>query len=122
MATTQTKIKASRRIRRKRHIRSKVFGTAERPRLTVFRSLNHMYVQLIDDVAGRTLAAAASVESELRKAATGNRAAAEKIGELIAGRAKEAGVTKVVFDRNGFIYHGRVKALADAARKAGLEF
>jgi large subunit ribosomal protein L18 len=122
MAFTKTKIKASRRLRRKRHIRSKVFGTTERPRLSVFRSLNHIYVQLVDDVAGRTLAAAATVEADLRKSGTGNRAAAEKIGVLVAERAKKAGVTKVVFDRNGFIYHGRVKALADAARKAGLEF
>jgi large subunit ribosomal protein L18 len=122
MATTQTKIKAMRRVRRKRHIRSKVFGTPERPRLTIFRSLSHIYAQVIDDVAGRTLASASTTEAEARKKATGNRAAAEEMGKLISERAKKAGVSKVVFDRNGFIYHGRVKALADAARKAGLEF
>jgi large subunit ribosomal protein L18 len=122
MATTQTKVKAARRLRRKRHIRSKVFGTAERPRLTIFRSLNHIYAQVIDDVSGRTVASAATVEAEPRKNATGNRSAAEAIGTLVAERAKKAGVTKVVFDRNGFVYHGRVKSLADAARKAGLEF
>jgi large subunit ribosomal protein L18 len=122
MAITQTKLKAMRRVRRKRHIRSKVFGTPERPRLTIFRSLNHIYAQVIDDVAGRTLASASTTEKEARAKATGNRAAAEATGTLITERAKKAGVAKVVFDRNGFIYHGRVKALADAARKAGLEF
>jgi large subunit ribosomal protein L18 len=122
MAFTKTKIKAARRLRRKYHTRAKVFGTAERPRLTVFRSLNHIYAQVVDDVSGRTMASASTVEPDLRKAGTGNRAAAEKVGGLVAERAKAAGVGKVVFDRNGFIYHGRVKALADAARKAGLEF
>jgi large subunit ribosomal protein L18 len=122
MAFTKTKIKAARRQRRKQHIRHKVFGTAERPRLTVFRSLNHIYAQVIDDVSGRTLASASTNEGEARKKATGNRAAAEAMGALVAERAKKAGVAKVVFDRNGFVYHGRVKALADAARKAGLEF
>jgi large subunit ribosomal protein L18 len=122
MAMTQTRMKAARRLRRKRHIRKKVFGTAERPRLTIFRSLNHMYAQVIDDVSGRTVASAGTVETEARKKATGNRAAAESVGVLIAERAKKAGIAKVVFDRNGFIYHGRVKSLADAARKGGLEF
>jgi large subunit ribosomal protein L18 len=122
MAFTKTRIKAARRIRRKHHIRHKVFGTAERPRLTVFRSLNHIYAQVIDDVAGRTLASASTTEADARAKATGNRGAAEAMGTLVAERAKKAGVTKVVFDRNGFIYHGRVKSLADAARKAGLEF
>jgi large subunit ribosomal protein L18 len=122
MAVTHTKLKAARRLRRKRHIRSKVFGTPERPRLTIFRSVNHIYVQVIEDVSGRTLASASTMEAERRKAATGNRAAAEAVGALIAERAKKAGVGKVVFDRNGFVYHGRVKSLADAARKAGLEF
>jgi large subunit ribosomal protein L18 len=122
MAFTKTKVKAARRQRRKHHIRHKVFGTPERPRLTIFRSLSHIYAQVIDDVAGRTLASASTTETETRKNATGNRAAAEAMGALVAERAKKAGVGKVVFDRNGFIYHGRVKALADAARKAGLEF
>jgi large subunit ribosomal protein L18 len=122
MAYTQTKIKAARRERRKHHIRKKVFGTAERPRLTIFRSLNHIYAQVIDDVSGRTLASASTTEADAKGKATGNRAAAEAMGTLVAERAKKAGVGRVVFDRNGFIYHGRVKALADAARKAGLEF
>jgi large subunit ribosomal protein L18 len=122
MAYTQTKIKAARRERRKHHIRKKVFGTAERPRLTIFRSLNHIYAQVIDDVSGRTLASASTTEADLEGKASGNRAAAETMGTLVAERAKKAGIARVIFDRNGFIYHGRVKALADAARKAGLEF
>ena len=111
-------------IRRAVHgrIRKKVSGTTARPRLAVYRSLNHIYAQIVDDVAGRTVAAASTIERDVRASATGNRTAAEKIGSMIAERAKAAGVGKVVFDRNGFIYHGRVKALADAARKAGLEF
>jgi large subunit ribosomal protein L18 len=122
MAVTKTKIKAARRLRRKRHTRAKVFGTPERPRLTVFRSLNHIYAQVIDDVAGRTLAAASTVETAMRASATGSRGAAEKVGSTVAERCRAAGVGKVVFDRNGFVYHGRIRALADAARKAGLEF
>ncbi len=124
MATTKTTIKATRRQRRKQHIRKRVFGTAERPRLTVFRSLNHIYAQVIDDMAGRTLVAAGSGDKDLKAAfkTGGNMKAAESIGTAIGERAKKAGVTKVVFDRNGFIYHGRIKALADAARKAGLQF
>jgi large subunit ribosomal protein L18 len=101
-------------------IRHKVRGTAERPRLAVFRSLKHIYVQVIDDTAGRTLAAASSNEKGL--AGGGNLAGAKQIGKLIAGRAKEQGIRKVVFDRGGYIYHGRVKALAESAREAGLEF
>jgi large subunit ribosomal protein L18 len=102
-------------------IRHKVRGTAERPRLAVFRSLKHIYVQVIDDTAGRTLAAASSNEKD-GAAGGGNVAGAKAIGKLIAGRAKEQGIRKVVFDRGGYIYHGRVKALAEAAREAGLEF
>lgn len=110
-------------IRRRIHerIRHKMNGTAERPRLAVFRSLKHIYVQLIDDSKGVTLVAASSAG----KAATtngGNVAGAKAIGKLIAQRAKEKGITKVVFDRGGFLYHGRIKALAEAAREAGLEF
>ena len=101
-------------------IRHKVRGTAERPRLAVFRSLKHISVQVIDDTAGRTLAAASSNEKGL--AGGGNLAGAKQIGKLIAGRAKEQGIRKVVFDRGGYIYHGRVKALAESAREAGLEF
>ncbi len=124
MANTKTKIKATRRHRRKMHIRKKVFGTAERPRLSVFRSLNHIYAQVIDDASGRTVASVATAEKAFREAhkTGGNAKAAEAAGALVAERAKQAGVTKVVFDRNGFIYHGRIKALADSARKAGLQF
>jgi len=105
------------RIRRHRRVRKNVSGTAERPRLAVFRSNKHITAQLIDDVAGKTLAAAASTEADLRGGATGNKEAAAKIGALLAERAKSAGITKVVFDRGGFQYHGRVAAVADAARE-----
>lgn len=114
----------SSRIRRKAHIRKTVRGTAERPRLSVFRSANHIYAQVIDDVAGRTLASASTLSPELKDldGHRGNRAAAAKVGELVAKKAIEAGVQQVAFDRNGFLYHGRVKALADGAREAGLKF
>ena len=110
------------RVRRHDRVRKKVAGTAERPRLAVFRSNRHIVAQVIDDVAGRTLAAASTVESDLRGGSTGNVAAANAVGKLVAERAKAAGVEKVVFDRGGSRYHGRVAALADAAREAGLEF
>ena len=110
------------RLRRHRRVRKKVRGTAERPRLAVFRSNKHITVQVIDDVAGKTLAAASTTEADLRGGATGNKDAAKKIGGLVAERAKAAGVSKVVFDRGGFMYHGRVAAVADAAREGGLEF
>jgi large subunit ribosomal protein L18 len=109
------------RIRRHRRVRKKVMGTAERPRLAVFRSNKHITAQVIDDRSGRTLAAASTTEPDLRGGATGNKDAAAKIGQLVAERAKAAGVTKVVFDRGGNLYHGRVAAVADAAREAGLE-
>ncbi|HYC77441.1 MAG TPA: 50S ribosomal protein L18 [Planctomycetota bacterium] len=116
-------IKAARRLRRHRRIRKTVQGSAARPRLAVFRSLNHIYAQVIDDVAGATLCAASSTQSDVvGEGGTGNRAAAERVGEAVAKRALEKGVKTVVFDRGGFIYHGRVKSLADAARKAGLVF
>jgi large subunit ribosomal protein L18 len=102
-------------------IRRKLQGTTERPRLAVFRSVAHIYAQLIDDSKGATLASASSVDKG-GKTNGGNVAAAKAIGKLIAERAKEKGITKVVFDRGGYLYHGRVKALADAARAAGLEF
>lgn len=112
------------RRRRKIRIRKKISGTARCPRLTVFRSVKHLYAQLIDDETGRTLAAVATVEkvvkSDLKSYA--NRAAAKKIGQIIAERAKEKNVTKVVFDRSGFKFHGVVKAIADSARAGGLEF
>jgi large subunit ribosomal protein L18 len=104
-------------------IRKKLQGTPERPRLNVYRSLNHIYVQLIDDMAGTTLVSASSAEGKKEDRRTGgNVAAAKAVGKTIAERAKAKGVTKVVFDRGGYIYHGRVKALADAAREAGLQF
>jgi large subunit ribosomal protein L18 len=105
-------------------VRTRVMGTPERPRLCVYRSLEHIYVQIIDDRSGRTLASASSMDKESKKAVKGggNIASAKTIGKLIAERAKAAGVAKVVFDRGGYKYHGRVKALADAAREAGLQF
>jgi large subunit ribosomal protein L18 len=108
------------RIRRHTRLRKKVSGTPERPRLSVFRSNVHIYAQVIDDVAGHTLAAASTVEKEASDGTKTEQAAA--IGKLVAQRALDAGVTKVVFDRGGFQYHGRIKALADAAREAGLSF
>ena len=114
------------RLRRHARVRNRLSGTAERPRLCVFRSNKHISAQLVDDRAGRTLAAASSVESELRdrlgRSGGGNVTGAEAVGRLVAQRAKQAGVTRVVFDRGGFAYHGRVAALAEAARSEGLEF
>ncbi len=104
-------------------IRRKMLGTAGRPRLSVYRSLNHIYVQLIDDMQGTTLVAASTREgAKGAKRTGGNVASAKDVGKLLAERAKQKGITKVVFDRGGYIYHGRVKALADAAREAGLQF
>ncbi|HTW08730.1 MAG TPA: 50S ribosomal protein L18 [Acidimicrobiales bacterium] len=111
------------RDRRHHRVRKRVSGTAERPRLAVFRSNRHVVAQVIDDVSGRTLASASSLEAPVRIAGTtGNRSAATAVGKLVAERARAAGVTKVAFDRGGFLYHGRVASLADAAREAGLEF
>jgi len=111
------------RLRRHRRVRKKISGTAERPRLAVYRSNKHISVQLIDDLNGHTIAAATTVEPDLRKQGSGSTVdAAKRVGTLIAQRAKSAGVTKVVYDRGGFIFHGRVAAAADAAREAGLEF
>ena len=110
------------RIRRHRRVRKKVHGTAARPRLAVHRSNKHVTVQVIDDDARRTLAAASTNEVDLRSSSGATVAAATRVGELVAERAKDAGVTTVVFDRGGFAYHGRIAAIADAARKAGLEF
>jgi large subunit ribosomal protein L18 len=109
-------------IRRAVHsrIRKKVSGTAERPRLAIFRSLNHIYAQVIDDVNGKTLAAASTVEKDLRGNTGGNIEAAQRVGKTIAERALAAGVSSVVFDRGGYVYHGRVKALIDATREGGL--
>ena len=121
------KTKEDRRDRIKYRIRKRVTGTEQRPRLTVFRSVAHMYVQVVDDMTGRTIAAASSVEPSVKgalpgKAAGGNIEGAKAVGRTIAQRLIEKGVKRVVFDRNGFLYHGRVKAVADAAREAGLEF
>jgi large subunit ribosomal protein L18 len=109
-------------IRQRVHarIRAKLQGTTERPRLNVYRSLNHIYVQVVDDSQGVTLVSASTVSSKIKTG--GNVAAAREIGKLVAERAKEKGIKKIVFDRGGYLYHGRVKALADAAREAGLEF
>ena len=110
------------RARRHARIRKKISGTPERPRLAVTRSSRHIRVQLIDDVAGHTLASASSMEAEVRALEGDKKAKAKKVGELIAARAREAGITTVVFDRGGYDYHGRVAALAEAAREGGLEF
>ena len=110
--------------RKRRHlrVRKKVRGTAARPRLAVFRSTKHIYAQVIDDVAGRTIASASTMESDARVGGTGTVDAAKSVGERVAARAKDAGVDTVVFDRGGFKYHGRVAAVADGARSGGLEF
>src|SRR3954466_8953081 len=120
----KNKEKQVRLERRKWSIRSSLFGTTERPRLSVFRSDKHIYAQVIDDFAGRTLVAASSVHDDVRGELKngGNIAAAKAVGKAIAERAKAAGVSKVAFDRGGRQYHGRIKALADAAREAGLKF
>lgn len=117
-------LKAVRRTRRKMRVRRRVLGTPERPRLSVTRSLQHISVQLIDDVSGRTLVAVSSMGKDLRSSVGygGNKTAAAKVGTVLAERAKAAGVTKIVFDRNGYKYHGRVKALADAVREGGISF
>ena len=111
--------KEERRLKIKRSVRSKISGTAERPRLTVFRSNKQIYAQVIDDTTGRTLAAASSLKSEDKAP---KKEIAAKVGEQIAKSAQEAGVQAVVFDRNGYLYHGRIKELADAARNGGLKF
>ena len=112
------------RVRRHQRVRKKVTGTAERPRLSVYRSEHHIYAQVIDDTSGSTLAAASTLDAGLRGelAYGGNGAAAKRVGQLVAARAQERGIQRVVFDRGGFAYHGRVAALADGAREAGLEF
>ena len=121
------KTKEDRRDRIKHRIRKRVHGTEARPRLTVYRSVAHIYVQVVDDMTGRTIASASSVEPSVKnglgkKGRGSNLAGAQAIGKTIASRLLEKGVKRVVFDRNGFLYHGRVKAVADAAREASLEF
>lgn len=120
-------IKASKNsTRRKRHqrVRNKVTGTAERPRLNVYRSAKHMYAQVIDDMSGKTLAAASTLDADVKAdlSSTGNKAAAKKVGEVVAKRALENGIKEVTFDRGGYIYHGRVQNLAEGAREGGLKF
>ena len=112
------------RSKRKKRVRSRVIGTSERPRLNVFRSLKHIYAQAIEDTTGKTLASASSRSSELKGSLRypGNVEAAKKVGELIAKKCLEKGIQKVVFDRSGYLYHGRIKALAEAARSSGLIF
>jgi large subunit ribosomal protein L18 len=121
------KTKRDRRERIRLRQRKRIHGTAVRPRLAVFRSVTHIYAQVIDDMAGRTVAAASSTEKALKKVFAGdvrggNRKGAEALGQVIADRLKEKGITQVVFDRGGNLYHGRIRAVADSARKAGLEF
>lgn len=121
MLTQTSKNETRRRVHDR--IRKKVLGTSERPRLNVYRSLNHIYVQVIDDLKGVTLVSASTAEGKKEsRTGGGNLAAAKNVGKTLAERAKAQGIEKVVFDRGGYIYHGRVKALADAAREAGLQF
>jgi len=112
------------RLKRHKRVRAKVAGTPERPRLSVFRSLNNIYVQIIDDVAGNTLVSASSLDKEIKDSAesTGNKAAAKLVGQLAAKKALEKGIQEVVFDRGGYIYHGRVQEVAEGAREGGLKF
>lgn len=114
----------ARRLRRQRHVRKRIFGTPERPRLAIFRSSKHIYAQVINDQDGTTLASASTLDSEVRgeQAYGGNKAAAVVVGRKVAERAKQAGIDKICFDRRSYKYHGRVQALADAAREAGLQF
>jgi large subunit ribosomal protein L18 len=110
------------RIIRHKRVRKTVTGTEERPRLCVYRSLNHIYCQIVDDSKGKTLASASTLDNDLKSDKKRKTEKAASVGKLIAERASESGISKVVFDRSGYQYHGRIKALADAARKAGLEF
>jgi large subunit ribosomal protein L18 len=122
MGSTERKRQA--RLKRKKRIRKKILGTPTRPRLSVFKSARHIYAQIIDDSSGNTLAAASSLEKDMREQSDrGDKTAvAGRIGQLVAERAIDKGINKVVFDRNGFLYHGRVKAVSDGARKGGLNF
>lgn len=118
----RVELKTHQRARRKKGLRKRILGVPERPRLSVFRSAKHIYAQVIDDLSGKTLASASTTEKPKKVDKGGNKAAAEVVGVNIAKRAGEAGITKIVFDRNGFRYHGRIQVLADAARKGGLQF
>ena len=110
------------RLRRKAHIRKKVEGSQERPRLSVYRSLNHIYAQVIDDVSGKTLAAASTLSPELKDGKGKKKELAKEVGKLVAKKCQEKQIAAVVFDRNGFMYHGRVAAVAEGAREGGLKF
>ncbi len=119
--SNKTDFKTKSRFKKRVRIRKKIFGTEERPRLSVFRSARHIYAQIIDDVLGKTLVESSTVSEEVGKS-KGSVEAAKKIGAAIAQKAKEKNISSVVFDRGGYLYHGRIKALADAAREAGLQF
>jgi len=124
VSSNQRKIVEGRRLRRQRHVRKRLTGSAERPRLAVFRSSKHIYAQVINDATATTLVQASTLDSEVKggQAYGGNKAAAAVVGRVVAERAKQAGIDKVCFDRRSYKYHGRVQALADAAREAGLQF
>jgi large subunit ribosomal protein L18 len=122
MGETINKLKLVRRAQRKARVSGSVRGSTERPRLSVFRSVKHIYAQIIDDTTGKTLVAANSDEKAVGLKHGGNKAAATAVGKALAGKAVAKGITQIAFDRNGYHYHGRVKALADAAREAGLKF
>jgi large subunit ribosomal protein L18 len=124
VSANQRKIVEVRRLRRQRHVRKRIFGTEERPRLAVFRSSKHIYAQVINDADGKTLASASTLDAEVKgqQSYGGNKTAAAVVGRAVAQRAKSAGIDKVCFDRRSYKYHGRVQALADAAREAGLQF
>jgi large subunit ribosomal protein L18 len=117
-SSDKVKSKAKKRVR----IRKKVFGTTERPRLTVFRSSKHIYAQIVDDITGKTIVESSTLTTQVSSGGKGSRAAATAIGKDVATKAKSKNINAVVFDRSGYLYHGRVKALADAAREAGLQF
>ncbi len=112
------------RLKRKKRIRKRIWGTTERPRLTVTKSLNHMYAQIIDDSVGKTLVAMSTLDKDIKSEITtgGNISAGKKVGEFLAKRALQSGISQIAFDRNGYVFHGRVKALAEAAREHGLKF
>ena len=120
----QRKLVQVRRERRQRHVRKKLVGSVERPRLCIFRSSKHIYAQIIDDAKGHTLVSASTMDPDIKSQAAygGNKAAASVVGKVVAERAKQAGIDKICFDRRSYKYHGRVQALADAAREAGLQF
>ncbi|MEI6125388.1 MAG: 50S ribosomal protein L18 [Pseudomonadota bacterium] len=116
--------KQKNRLQRKKRIRKKILGTCERPRMSIFKSLNHCYVQLIDDTSQKTILGVSTLSKELKSSLdkTGNIDAAKKLGHLVAEKALEKNISRIVFDRNGFLYHGRVKAIAEGAREKGLQF